>query len=106
MAKKTKQSVNPMEILRYLWKHKIILTFVVFFIYLAFFDKYNLNTQYKLYSGLAKLEYNKADYIKKIAQAKRDKWAIEKDYEKFARERYLMSRPDEDIFVIEKKDKD
>ena len=37
--------------------------------------------------------------------AKKDKLDIEKNFEKFARERYLMSRQDEDVFVIEKQKK-
>ena len=51
------------------------------------------------------MENDKKEYIRKIAQAKRDKWDIERDYEKFARERYLMSRQNEDIFVIENQTK-
>ena len=105
MKNKFKNEVNPLEILRFLWNNKILLSLTFFVIYLAFFDKYSLNTQYKLYKGLSKLENDKKEYIRKIAQAKRDKWDIERDYEKFARERYLMSRQNEDIFVIENQTK-
>ncbi|MGB5032987.1 MAG: hypothetical protein WBO76_12780 [Saprospiraceae bacterium] len=85
------------------WKNKSLVTIVAFLIFLCFFDKYNLRTQYKIYSTLLNMEDQKANYIHLIAEAKQDKFDLEQNYERFAREKYFMSRLDEDVFIIETK---
>ena len=47
------------------------------------------------------LELEKLNYQKLIVKVREDKRDIENNYEKFAREKYYMSRSDEDVFVIE-----
>ncbi|MBK9719697.1 MAG: hypothetical protein IPO85_19700 [Saprospiraceae bacterium] len=49
------------------------------------------------------MEDQKANYIHLIAEAKQDKFDLEQNYERFAREKYFMSRLDEDVFIIETK---
>ena len=85
------------------WKNKSLVTIVAFLIFLCFFDKYNLRTQYKIYSTLLNMKDQKANYIHLIAEAKQDKFDLEQNYERFAREKYFMSRLDEDVFIIETK---
>lgn len=85
------------------WKNKSLVTIVAFLIFLCFFDKYNLRTQYKIYSTLLNMQDQKANYIHLIAEAKQDKFDLEQNYERFAREKYFMSRLDEDVFIIETK---
>ena len=85
------------------WKNKSLVTIVAFLIFLWFFDKYNLRTQYKIYSTLLNMQDQKANYIHLIAEAKQDKFDLEQNYERFAREKYFMSRLDEDVFIIETK---
>ncbi|HRH99953.1 MAG TPA: hypothetical protein PK006_02775 [Saprospiraceae bacterium] len=97
-----RQKKQESNILIQIWNQKIVLSVLIFLVYLAFFDKYNFTTQYKLRASVRKLESEKAKYLNLIVQAKKDKLDIEKNYEKFARERYLMSRPDEDVFIIQK----
>ncbi len=86
------------------WKNKSLVTIVAFLIFLCFFDKYNLRTQYKIYSTLLNMQDQKANYIHLIAEAKQDKFDLEQNYERFAREKYFMSRLDEDVFIIETKE--
>ncbi|HQX43366.1 MAG: septum formation initiator family protein [Saprospiraceae bacterium] len=95
----------PSRITRYAWKKKALLTIIVFSIYLCFFDKFNLATQYKIYTSLSDLKTQKENYVQLIAEAKQDKKDLEQNYEKFAREKYHMARQDEDIFIIETKKK-
>ena len=102
---KTTKTAKGFEIFVYLWRHKILLAVITFVIYLGFFDKYNFSTQYKLQKSVRKLEREKAKYLELTEDAKKDKLDIEKNFEKFARERYMMSRQDEDVFVIEKQKK-
>lgn len=85
------------------WKNKSLVTIVAFLVFLCFFDKYNLRTQYKIYSTLLNMQDQKANYIHLIAEAKQDKFDLEQNYERFAREKYFMSRLDEDVFIIETK---
>lgn len=85
------------------WKNKSLVTIVAFLIFLCFFDKYNLRIQYKIYSTLLNMQDQKANYIHLIAEAKQDKFDLEQNYERFAREKYFMSRLDEDVFIIETK---
>lgn len=51
------------------WKNKSLVTIVAFLIFLCFFDKYNLRTQYKIYSTLLNMQDQKANYIHLIAEA-------------------------------------
>jgi cell division protein FtsB len=54
-------------------------------------------------SQVKTLEKKKEYYIKEIAQANLELKAIEQSseaIEKFARERYLMKKPGEDIFIL------
>ena len=48
-----------------------------------------------------KLIEQKQTYLQLISEAKQDKLDLEQNYEKFAREKFIMSRPDEDVFIIE-----
>jgi len=100
---KNKLKSIPFKLPLLAWKNKSLVTIVAFLIFLCFFDKYNLRTQYKIYSTLLNMQDQKANYIHLIAEAKQDKFDLEQNYERFAREKYFMSRLDEDVFIIETK---
>ena len=100
---KNKFKSIPFKLPLLAWKNKSLVTIVAFLIFLCFFDKYNLRTQYKIYSTLLNMQDQKANYIHLIAEAKQDKFDLEQNYERFAREKYFMSRLDEDVFIIETK---
>ncbi len=95
----------PSRITRYAWKKKAPLTILIFIVYLCFFDKFNLATQFRIYGSLADLKAQRENYVQLIAEAKQDKKDLEQNYEKFAREKYFMARQDEDIYIIETKKK-
>jgi cell division protein FtsB len=80
--------------------------FIVFMAALAwvvFFDQNNLIQQYRLSKEIKKLEAEKEYYIEEI---KRDSLQMEKfkndpaELERYAREKYLMKKENEDIFII------
>lgn len=77
---------------------------VLFFaVWLLFFDRNDLISQFQLRYEIYELEQQKEFYIKQIKTTKHDldELLSSKDQlEKFAREKYLMKRPDEDLFVI------
>lgn len=82
-------------------RYKYWLTLFGFSVYMFFFDQYRIPVALSIYSNVASLENEKLNYQKLITKVREDKRDIENDYEKFAREKYYMSRSDEDVFIIE-----
>lgn len=84
------------------FRNKFAVVALLFFVWMAFFDKHNLFTQYSLQGSVDKLENDKNFYTEQIKNAKEERIDLVKNSEKFARERYFMSESNEDVFVIEK----
>ena len=95
----------PMRILRRLnWKrHRYWVVLVVAGLWLALFDRYNLRSQFKMSQLLGQLEADRDRLQADIEQARRETTELETDphtLERLARERYLMKRPNEDLFIV------
>jgi len=88
-------------------KNKFVLVTLALLIWVAFFDSNNWIKQLRLQSEINDLEEQKEYYINQI---KKDSVALfdltnnEETQEKFAREKYLMKKENEDIIVIIKDD--
>jgi hypothetical protein len=82
--------------------NKYYLILSLFLLWLAFFDKNNLWSQYRVQQAHQKLEKDKIFFLNKLDELKMQKIDMANDKEKFAREKYFMKAADEDIFVIEK----
>ncbi len=80
--------------------NKYYLAIFAFVIWLCFFDRYSLITQYKLTQSVNELKEQKEDYEEQLKAALVERKTIEKDIEKYGRERYLFHRPDEEIILI------
>ena len=72
-----------------------------FIIYMFFFDQYKIPTALSLYSDVQQMEQEKRRFEKDIVKLIEDKKDIENNYEKFAREKYFMSRQEEDVLINE-----
>ncbi len=86
-----------------LLRNKYVLTTLGFIIWLLFFDRHDIISQFKLRKELHKLEEEKAYYVKEIEKDSKNLNELltnPKTLEKFAREKYLMKKDNEDIFVI------
>ncbi|MFP4023118.1 MAG: FtsB family cell division protein [Thiohalospira sp.] len=84
-------------------KNKYIMTFLIFLIWLLFFDRNNLVDRIKDINQNNQLEKDKKYFKERIdADAKRLEQlkTNNKNLEKFAREQYFMKKADEDIFVV------
>ena len=84
-------------------KNKFALTAFVFLIWITFFDQNNLITQIQYRMELNKLEEEREFYKEEIKVILEDLDDLErnpKTLEKFAREKYLMKKENEEIFVI------
>jgi cell division protein DivIC len=87
-----------------IFKNFYFLASLSFIIWIAFLDGNDLISQIKLKSKLQSLEKEKIHYALQIEQVKKEREALFNNpilLEKFARERYFMKKPTEDIFVIE-----
>jgi cell division protein DivIC len=76
----------------------------VFLIWMLLLDANNLFRRYQLSAKLNSLENEKEYYQEKIVQVEKDHNELFGDpslVEKFAREKYLMKKPTETIFIIE-----
>ena len=80
------------------------LTGVCFLLWMLFLDSNNLISRYQLTSKLSFMEHEKEYYEEKIREVEKDREELFGDadlVEKFAREKYLMKKPNEEIFIIE-----
>ena len=74
-----------------------------FAVWMIFFDRNDLISQYEYSTQLSKLEQEKDFYTKETASVKRDLKELDSNLittEKFAREKYFMKKANEDVFVV------
>lgn len=86
-----------------LLKNKFFLSGLAFVIWMLFFDRNDLASQYDFRMKVNKLEEEKAFYTEEIAKADKELKELTtniQSLEKFARERYYMKRENEDVYVV------
>lgn len=86
-----------------IFKNKYVLSLIVFVVWISFFDRNDLFTQWDRKQELQKLETSTAFYEKEIANTKKDLMDLNNKpaiLEKFAREKFYLKRPDEDLFLV------
>lgn len=84
-------------------KNKYLLTITALAVWVLLFDKNDLRTQIELRKQVKQLQEERNYYAHEIAGITSDIRELNtnpKTLEKFAREKYLMKRDNEDIFVI------
>lgn len=88
------------------FKNIFLLIFVVFVIWMLFFDTNSWLIHHELNTEMEDLENEREYYKKEIKKDKKDlkKLGTDEGLEKFAREEYYMKRENEDIFIIEYED--
>jgi len=105
MIKKIRNSFLIKKVLPHL-KNRYALALICFIVWISFFDRNDLISQRSYKNQLKKLRDDKEYYVQAISQSRHDYNELvsnNKNLEKFARERYLMKKDDEDIFVIVEK---
>ncbi|MFN8353813.1 MAG: septum formation initiator family protein [Spirosomataceae bacterium] len=86
------RSVNP-----------YVLSAAIWVVWMLFFDPNDLFTQIGMWWKVRELRKEKAFYEEKIIEVKKEQREVlgnAKLVEKYARERYLMRKPTEDVFVL------
>src|SRR3954447_105809 len=85
-------------------RNKYIASIIVFVVWIAFCDRNDLLTQWDRKNELQKLETSKKFYEEEIANTKKDLLELNNNpaiLEKFAREKFYLKRPNEEIFLID-----
>ena len=88
-----------------LLRNKYSLSLILFFGWIVFLDSNNLIDRIYNLKQVHKLERDIIFYNEKIRDDRAKLEELESnpsDLEKFAREHYLMKKPDEDVFIFEK----
>jgi cell division protein FtsB len=86
-----------------LFTNKYFITILILIITISFFDRYDIKTQYQMRKELKELEATKTFYESEILKNKSTIYALQNDsiaLEKFAREKYLMKKNNEEIFLV------
>ncbi len=92
-----------------LFRNFYFVTTVLFLAWMIFFDSNDFITQYQMSKKLSDLENDKQYYLDKIEEVQKDRKELMSNtelLEKFAREKYLMKRPNEDVFIVVPKEEE
>jgi cell division protein FtsB len=84
-------------------KNKYLISFAAFCAVMFFLDKNDVITQWDRTRELRQLRYSKQYYTSKIAAERKELEALKHNpatLEKYAREKYLMKRDNEELFLI------
>jgi cell division protein DivIC len=88
-------------------KNKYLLTVVGFGVWMLFFDDRDfITTHFRQRQELKKLEQSRKYYEGQIANTKKELDRLKSNpatIEKYAREKYLMKRNNEDLFLVKEK---
>jgi cell division protein FtsB len=87
----------------FIFRHKYVLTIVAFVVYVLIFDRQNYFFHSRINKEMQSLARDTAYYIKEIKEAGLQLEELRGDrkaLEKFAREKYLMKKDDEEVFVF------
>jgi cell division protein DivIC len=85
-------------------KNKYVIASAVFSVWMLFFDRNDLMTQFDRYKKLKELEGSSAYYTRQISDAQLELEKRKTDpaaFERVGREKYYMKRQNEDVFLFE-----
>ena len=88
-----------------LFKNKYFIVTVAFIVWMLFFDKNDLVSQFEYRQQVNTLKEERDFYTKETEKVSKDLDELTSNpqkLEKFAREKYLMKKENEDVFVIVK----
>ena len=90
-------------------RNKYLITFVFFLIWVFFIDTFDILTQIKMQKELNQLKRQEEFYRNEIAKDSIMIYNLNnnsEEQERYARERFLMKKENEDLFIIREKKKD
>lgn len=84
-------------------KNKFLVSGLAFVVWMCFFDRYDIATQYSYQQEKSKLEYEKEFYTTEIVnleQSIKDAQYNPSEIQRIAREKYKMKKENEDIYIV------
>jgi len=98
-------TVNPtfLKIVKKILLNRYFITLVAFAVWMVFFDTNSLKRQRKLNGRIQEISNMKAFYSGEISKNNKAIYELENDMEaieKYAREKYLMKRDSEDVYIM------
>ena len=92
-----------MQKLRRFFTNKYLITGIAFVLWILFFDRNDITLQLKRVHELKKLQESEKVMDKQITDAKQELTLLKTNpetLEKYAREKYMMKKDNEDLFII------
>jgi cell division protein DivIC len=89
-------------------KNKFLLAAIGFSVWVLFFDRNDILTQINRRSELGSLKNTKTYYTQEIEKERKISEELQSDpttIERYAREKYMMKRDNEDLFIIQPAEK-
>jgi len=84
-------------------KNFYLLVSALFLVWMLFIDSNDFVSQWQLTNKMKGLQHEKAYYqdkIKEVSAEREELFGSDGQIEKFAREKYLMKKPNEDVYVL------
>ena len=92
-----------MRNLRYIFTNKYLITGIAFAVWMMFFDRNDFTLQVKRIQELHNLQENEKVMTLQIAETQQELKLLKTNpqtLEKYAREKYLMKKDNEDLFIV------
>lgn len=92
-----------MQYLRSIFTNKYLITGITFAVWMLFFDRNDITLQLKRAHELKRVQVNEQVMDRQIADTKRELSLLKTNpetLEKYAREKYMMKKDNEDLFII------
>lgn len=92
-----------MQQLRNIFTNKYLITGIAFAVWMLFFDRNDITLQLKRVHELKKLQESEKVMDKQISDTKQELSLLKTNpetLEKYAREKYMMKKDNEDLFII------
>ena len=90
-------------------RNKYLITFVVFLVWIFFIDTFDIITQIKMNNEIKQLKEQQEFYKAEIEKDSTKVYNLNnnpEEQERFARERFLMKKDNEDVFIVRDKKED
>ena len=90
-------------------RNKYLITFVVFLVWIFFIDTFDIITQIKMNNEFKQLKEQQEFYKAEIEKDSTKVYNLNnnlEEQERFARERFLMKKDNEDVFIVRDKKED
>jgi cell division protein DivIC len=92
-----------MKHFRYIITNKYLITGIAFAVWMMFFDRNDLPLQIRRIRDLNKIERNEKNMAIQIANTQKELELLKTNpetLEKYAREKYLMKKDNEDLYIV------